>query len=141
MKPRSIYTNEKIFLFYLVFMFCNFNTALSKEIIHETEMTVLGVPITTKQKTFIGTGKATIELEDNDSSRLEVDQRQEFFKNDFDKNKDEAEQRLKKKKFKSFYKKPNECLPPKNNSVRIYCVNEYIRKKAEFEELYKLGKI
>jgi hypothetical protein len=129
------------FVFFQFLFICSFNIALAKEITNQTEMTVLGVPIITKQKTFIGTGKASVELEDNDSSRLELDQQEEFFRSEADTDRVVDEKRQKKKKFKSFYKKPEQCLPPKNNDIRISCVNEYIRKKAEFEELYRLGKI
>jgi hypothetical protein len=94
LKKHTIYKNAnnhlfvkgKFFCIYTILFIASFNIATAKEIINETEMTILGVPIKTKQKTFLGGGKASIELEDNDSSRIELDQQEELFKSDPDKN-------------------------------------------------------
>lgn len=87
------------------------------------------------------TGKASIELENNENSRIVIDYRKEAAKTEAEKEVEEQKQREKTKKFKAFYKKPDKCYDPDTSQTRIDCANEYIRAKAKFEDLYKQGKI
>lgn len=55
----------------------------------------------------------------------------------------EEQQKLQEKnlKFKAYYQKPEKCLSPANQDIRVQCVNEYMRAKAKFEEQYQQGKL
>jgi hypothetical protein len=86
-------------------------------------------------------GKASIELENNEGSRLVIDYSKEAAKTDAERAMDEQKQREKKIKFKAYYKKPEICYDPESAYIRIECANEYIRAKARFEDLYNKGKI
>lgn len=47
----------------------------------------------------------------------------------------------KKAKYKAYYHKPERCDPPSTHEIRVACVNENMRAKAKFEELYQQGKL
>lgn len=54
-----------------------------------------------------------------------------------------SEQEAQKKaiKYKAYYHKPERCDPPSTHEIRVACVNENMRAKAKFEELYQQGKL
>lgn len=52
----------------------------------------------------------------------------------------QEEQKNKTEKFKAYYHKPEKCLSPSNQEIRVACGNEYMRAKATFEELWQQGK-
>jgi hypothetical protein len=52
-----------------------------------------------------------------------------------------AEEMEKKTKYKAYYQKPEKCDPPSTHEILVACVNENMRAKAKFEELYQQGKL
>jgi len=48
-----------------------------------------------------------------------------------------AEKKQKYEKFKSYYKKPEQCDPPLTSQMRVQCANEYMRAREKFDELYR----
>jgi hypothetical protein len=52
-----------------------------------------------------------------------------------------AEEMEKNAKYKAYYHKPERCDPPSTHEIRVACVNENMRAKAKFEELYQQGKL
>ena len=51
------------------------------------------------------------------------------------------EQKDKAIKFQAYYQKPERCVSPSTNEIRVQCGNEYMRAKTKFEEHYQQGKL
>lgn len=47
----------------------------------------------------------------------------------------------KEAKFKTFYKKPEECYGNMTENMKNGCIHDYIEAKAKFETLYRDGKL
>jgi hypothetical protein len=53
----------------------------------------------------------------------------------------QQEQKKKAEKFRAYYHKSEQCLSPSDHETRVACVNEYMRAKTKFEDLYQQGKL
>lgn len=53
--------------------------------------------------------------------------------------KQQAQLQQKAEKFRAFYQKPEKCVAPATQELRVQCANDYMRAKAKFEALYQQG--
>lgn len=50
--------------------------------------------------------------------------------------KQQAEKDKKEKAFKAFYTKPERCIDPIDSSTKMECINEHVRARKRFNEIY-----
>lgn len=86
---------------------------------------------------------ATIKFYDKKTAKETIIDSSKLLEAEQQKMSSEEQQKLQEKnlKFKAYYQKPEKCLSPANQDIRVQCVNEYMRAKAKFEEHYQEGKL